>query len=94
MELNNIAQKLKLKIPQKMKEDHREKVEELKNTSGNEFDKKYINMVNELHEEDIDRFEDIKDDIQNEELKNWVDQTLSNLKDHKKWADKKREFNK
>ncbi|MGK7389064.1 MAG: DUF4142 domain-containing protein [Candidatus Cyclobacteriaceae bacterium M2_1C_046] len=85
--LQNVAQQLDFNIPEMMKEEHREKVEELQNVSGNEFDSKYIGMVIDLHNKDIDKFQNMQDKVEVQELKDWIGQTLPKLKDHKQRAE-------
>ena len=80
--LQNIAQQVNLNLPQNLKEDHQEKVQDLQEKSGKEFDQKYVEMMVDLHEKDIEKFEDMRDNIQNQELKNWVESTLPVLRMH------------
>lgn len=90
-ELQNLAQQKNINVPQTMKEDHREKMENLRDKSGSEFDKEYMDLMVEQHENDIDKFESKQDEVQDQELKNWVDNTLTTLRQHKDQAEQIKE---
>lgn len=80
-ELKNIAQNQN--IPQNLDEDHREKIQELQEASNNEFDRKFLDMMVEGHEDAIDKFEDAQKNLSGQQqLKSWVDNTLPVLRRH------------
>lgn len=80
--LKNIASNQNINVPQQMKDDHKNKVEDLREKSGQEFDKEYMDIVVNAHEDDISEFEDAQDDVKNQELKSWISSTLPNLRNH------------
>lgn len=85
--LKSIAQSKNIQLPAAMNEDHQEHVNKLRNLSGQEFDREYVNLMVEDHEEDISKFEDMQSDVQDQELKQWVDSTLPTLRTHKERID-------
>ena len=89
--LQDLAQQKNIKIPQSMKEDHREKMEDLREKSGSEFDQEYMDLMVDQHEKDIDKFEDKRDEVQDQELQSWIDNTLTTLRQHKEQAEQIKE---
>jgi putative membrane protein len=85
--LKSIAQNKNIQLPTSMKEEHQEHVTKLRNLSGQEFDKEYVNLMVEDHEEDISKFEDMQGNVKDQELKQWVDNTLPTLRTHKQQID-------
>lgn len=84
--LQSAIQDNNLNLPQTLKEDHREKMEDLREKSGQEFDKEYMSMMVDMHEKDIDKYEDMRDEVQDPELQNWIDNTLNTLRQHHEQA--------
>ena len=85
-ELQIIAQQENLNLPENLKENHQEKVQKLQELSGAEFDKEYMAMMVDLHEKDIEKFEGKQEEVQDAELKNWINNTLTILRQHKEQA--------
>ena len=82
--LQTIAQNKNIEVPATtMAEMHQEKVEELRGLSGSEFDKKYVSLMIEAHQNAIQRFESAQNELQDTELKQWVSNTLETLRKHK-----------
>lgn len=83
--LKEILTKEKLRFPMNLTldEDHAEKVNDLKEASENEFDKKYIDQMLDGHKKAIDLFEDfLEADDTHQALKNYAEKTLPELKMH------------
>lgn len=82
--LKSTAQTKNIELPATLMEDHQEKVTKFRDMKkGAEFDKEYVSMLNDAHEKDISNFEDAQEDVQDQELKQWVSNTLPTLKKHK-----------
>lgn len=74
-------------LPENLKENQEDKMQELRDLSGKEFDKEYMSMIVDMHEKDIDKFENMKDqNIQDQELQSWIDNTLTTLRQHHEQA--------
>jgi putative membrane protein len=89
--LTSIVQGKNMQVPQMMKEDHQNKMEDLREKSGQEFDKEYMSMVVDMHEKDIDKFEDMRDEVQDPELQSWVENTLASMRQHLQEAEQIKE---
>ncbi len=91
-QLMSIAQGKNIQLPTTLTEEHQEHVTKFRDmASGNDFDKEYVDMMVEDHEEDINKFEDAREDVQDQEIKQWVDNTLPTLRQHKERIDQIKE---
>ena len=82
--LQTIAKNKNIDVPAStMAQEHQQKIDELRNVSGNEFDKKYVNLILEAHQTAIQRYESAQNNIQDQELKQWVDNTLATIRKHR-----------
>jgi putative membrane protein len=82
-ELKNIASRNNISVAGVMTS---EKIDDLSVLNGTEFDKRYINTMIEFHNAEIKEFEDASLTVKNVELKNWVDKTLTTIKNHLRLA--------
>lgn len=89
--LQSIAQGKNVEIPQTLKEDHQDKMEDLREKSGQEFDKEYMSTMVDMHEKDIDKYENMREDVQDPELQSWIDNTLTSLRQHREEAERIKE---
>lgn len=89
--LRSIAQNKNITLPAGMKEDHREEIEDLRDKSGQEFDQEYMDKMVSEHEDDISKFEDMREDVQDTELRSWIDNTLTTLREHRDEAERIKE---
>lgn len=81
-ELKSIATSKNITLPSTMGEDHQKHVDELAKLSGKEFDKKYVDMMADDHDDDVDMFDKASKDLKDPELKAFATQTLSVVKGH------------
>jgi putative membrane protein len=81
-ELIPIAEANDVDWPSGIPEFHRQLMDKLKGLSGQELDRTYITAMVEDHEKDIEKYEQIRDKVQDEALKQYVEMTLPILKDH------------
>ncbi len=81
-ELKEVAKKINFTLPTDVSEDQKESYDELSKLSGKEFDEKYVEMMVEDHEKDVDLFQEQADDGENADVKNFAAKTLPTLKMH------------
>jgi putative membrane protein len=82
-DLKALAAKKNITLPTAPGEDHQKHIADLKNLSGAEFDKQYVDMMVKDHQEDISLFEDAtKDDKVDADVKAFAQKTLPVLKSH------------
>lgn len=80
--LKSIAQQKNITIPTEIKDDHRSEIDDLRDKTGEEFDKAYMDKMVSAHEDDISKFENMREDVQDPDLQSWIDNTLTSLRQH------------
>jgi putative membrane protein len=81
-ELKALAGTKNITLPPAPGEDHMDHIKKLSEKSGKEFDKDYISMMVDDHQDDIDKFEKCSKDAKDPELKAFADKTLPKLREH------------
>ena len=77
---------IKVELPAKLDDEHQAKLDKLKGLSGNQFDKTYVQMQVNAHEKAVSLFEAYAAAGENDDLKDWAEDTLPKLKEHLKEA--------
>lgn len=80
--LMKIVQQEDFSLPQTLEGVYAEKAEKLTGLEGIEFDKEYIELIEEMHDETIDKYEGQDDEIYQDAIREWVDETLPVLREH------------
>ncbi len=65
---------------------HQQHLDKLKNQSGAEFDKEFVRMALKHHKKDIQAFERAQNQINDQELKSFISETLPKLRQHQQLA--------
>lgn len=86
--LKQIAQKKNIALPGAVGEDHKKHIDDLREKSGREFDKEYMNLMVDEHKEDVNKFEEAANDLNDNELKSWATETLPTLRQHREEAER------
>ncbi len=73
-------------IPPTPGADHQHHVDELKTKKGADFDKAYISMMVQDHEEDIRKFEQASQNAKDADTKAFASKTLPILRQHLEMA--------
>ena len=81
-ELKALAGRKNITLPARLGEDDQKHVDELAKLSGAEFDKKYVDLMVEDHEEDVKLFKEAADDAEDADLKAFAAKTLPTLQKH------------
>jgi len=84
--LKEIATSKGIQLPTQLDQDHQEKVQELSQLSGSEFDREYMSHMVDDHQEDIDTFKEQADDGKDPGLKQFASQTVPKLEHHLQMA--------
>lgn len=90
-ELKSLANENTITLPTEISEMGREKYNELNEKSGNEFDKKFIDMMVEGHEKAVDKMTEISQKATNEDFKLWASRQTSVFINHHEEAKKLKE---
>lgn len=82
-ELKAIIKKENMMMPTVLNDEHKNKVNELTQLSGSEFDKEYISFMVEDHKEDIEKFQKAAEsDDESADVKSWAQKHLPALQQH------------
>ncbi|GAB3194370.1 putative membrane protein [Pontibacter aydingkolensis] len=81
-ELRSHASRLNITLPDSMGQDHMDHVKELRNKTGAEFDRAYMDLMVSDHEEDIEAFEDAANNLEDAQLKTFASNTVTKLRQH------------
>ncbi|MBC3785782.1 DUF4142 domain-containing protein [Spirosoma utsteinense] len=81
-ELKALAGRKNITLPARLGDDEQKHVDELAKLTGSEFDKKYVDLMVDDHEEDIKLFQKAADDVDDADLKAYATKTLPTLQKH------------
>lgn len=81
-ELKALAASKNITIPATLSEDHQKHVEDLSKLSGAEFDREYVKLMVDDHQEDIDLFKDASYNAKDPDVKAFAGKTLPTLQKH------------
>jgi putative membrane protein len=73
---------IKAELPAKLDDEHQGKLDKLKGLSGAQFDKQYMKTQVNAHQKAVSLFESYAASGDNEDLKQWAEDTLPTLKEH------------
>ncbi|TPE42677.1 DUF4142 domain-containing protein [Pontibacter mangrovi] len=81
-ELKQLASQKNVTLPDSMGEKHMDHVKELQEKTGAEFDKAYMSLMVDDHEEDVKMFEDAAENMQDADVKAFASKTVTTLRQH------------
>src|SRR5690606_20803352 len=81
-ELKQLASAKNIQLPSAPMEDHQKHIDDLKDKTGVEFDKDYMKMMVDDHEEDIKKFQDAATEVNDADLKAFAAKNLPVLQAH------------
>lgn len=80
--LKEVASKLNVEVPAKLDSTHQAKVDKMSGMTGAAFDKAYVPAMVKDHEKDIAEFEKAEKQVTNEDLKEFIKDTVPVMKEH------------
>lgn len=86
--LTVIAQLKNVAIPNVPGDKHQQHINELSKKKGADFDKEYMKLMVEDHEDDIKKFEEMSKDAKDEDIRQFATNSLPVLKKHLEQAKK------
>jgi len=81
-ELKDVAQKENIALPQTLGADKQDKINDLQQKTGKDFDKAYVDMMVSDHKEDINKFQDAAKNNPDSLIRNCAAKTLPVLQKH------------
>lgn len=79
-ELEGVAQRKQIALPQDVSDDHRDKIENVSEKTGLDFDKEYIDEMISAHKDKIDDFENLSRESEDPEIREFAINTLPKLR--------------
>lgn len=86
-ELKALAQTKAITVPMEEEEDARDKMKKLSDEKAEDFDKKWLEQMEDSHEKSINKFERRADKGEDADIKAFAAKTLPHLKMHKEKID-------
>jgi putative membrane protein len=80
--LKNITTQKNIDLPASITPDQRKEIDMLSKKSGSAFDKDYVNMMVDDHKKDIDAFKKAENDVNDNDIKTFITNTLPVLQKH------------
>jgi len=81
-------EEIKVELPSQLDEQHQANLGKLKGLSGPQFDKEYVRMQIDAHQKAVALFESYAAAGENDDIKDWAEDTLPTLKEHLENAQK------
>jgi len=81
-DLKSVASNLGVTVPDQVSPKHKSTIDMMSKKTGGAFDSAYINAMVSDHEKDIAEFEKARNQVSNEDLKRFIDETLPVMKHH------------
>ncbi|MGA7614081.1 MAG: DUF4142 domain-containing protein [Thermoanaerobaculia bacterium] len=81
-ELEKLASDKGVSLPKDLHRKHQEVRDKLQNADGRNFDRQYMDAMLEDHRKVVDEFRTEKENVEDSDLKNFVEKTLPILESH------------
>jgi len=81
-ELKALAAKQNIALPDSMSNDKKDNMQDLSKKKGSDFDKAYMDMMVDDHKEDINKFQNAAQNVQDTAVKAWAAKALPVLQKH------------
>ncbi|WP_338876416.1 DUF4142 domain-containing protein [Spirosoma sp. SC4-14] len=81
-ELKALASSKNIVLPSTLGEEEQKHVDELAKLSGKEFDKKYVSLMVDDHQKDVDEFKEEAKDAKDPDIKAFAAKTVPTLQEH------------
>jgi putative membrane protein len=80
--LRNLAQQKNLMLPSGLGSDQQKQYADLSALTGTQFDKRYVEMLQEAHKNDVDAFEEMSKDAYDGDIRGFAAKFLPTLEQH------------
>jgi putative membrane protein len=89
--LRSLAQEKDITLPRAMDEDKRDRVSDVRERTGEEYDQEYLDEIVNTYDEDIDRMERLAEEAEDTDIRNWAANYLTTAREHKERAEQLQE---
>lgn len=80
--LTPVLTTLSITAPTALEKEDQDKIDNLNQKTGKDFDKEYIDKMVNDHKDNVNKFEDAQKNLPSGELRTWVENTLPVLRQH------------
>lgn len=87
-EMKALAAQKNVTLPDSMGSEHRDHMNKMRDKTGADFDKDYMDMMVNAHQKDVSMFEDASQNMQDPDVKAFASKTLETLRMHHKEAER------
>jgi putative membrane protein len=81
-ELKALAASKNFSLPTSLTEDGQDKYNKLNEKTGNDFDKKFAEMMVDAHEDAVDKFKIAAENANDAEIRAWASKKVTTLRTH------------
>ncbi|QCR25154.1 DUF4142 domain-containing protein [Pontibacter sp. SGAir0037] len=85
-EMRSAATSKNIMLPDSMSSEHQDKLQSLRDKTGAEFDRDYMDMMVSSHDETISLFEDAAENLEDPDVKSMASAKLPTLRQHREQA--------
>jgi putative membrane protein len=82
-EIQRLAGAKNVTLPTDVSDDHRRKLDNLNEKTGLDYDKEYLDQMENKHDESIRKCENAAEHSDDPEVKQWASQSLPEIRSHK-----------
>lgn len=69
-------------IPDQMMQEHQEQLNKMKSKTGDDLRDAYLDAMIDGHKKEIDKFKEAAEEVENEALRQWIEETIPVLQKH------------
>ncbi len=81
-ELKSLARQNNINLPDSLNEDKKDKIQDMEKLSGRKFDKEYVDMMVDDHQNDVSKFKDESQNAASPEVRQFAAKVLPTLQKH------------
>jgi putative membrane protein len=81
-ELQELAAEKNITLPLDVSEDHRDSMNDVLEQTGMDFDQEYINLMTDEANNKMDDLEDLAENSEDEQIRNWAARTIPTVRQH------------
>lgn len=81
-ELKDLAARKNIALPTALSDEKRDKYNDLAEKTGNDFDRDFVDTMVDSHEKSIDKYEDIAENGNDQDIRNWASGKIPTLQAH------------
>ncbi|MCC9136567.1 DUF4142 domain-containing protein [Pontibacter silvestris] len=81
-QLKSLASQKSITLPDSMSQDHKDKLQSLRDKTGSDFDQSFMDLMVNSHQEAVNLFDNAASDLEDPDVKSFASSTLPTLRQH------------